>query len=112
MAWTRTFPTLARRLRVQYTFLKSPQQDISTALPKVLYGADIWYTPVHGPQAGPRRQGSVRIVKRLTSVQRAATIQVDITGGPPLMHQTRTGTPTCSQLTSQSTNGVKGQSRA
>ena len=52
---------------------------ISVAIPKVLYGADIWYPPVSGPKAGPKRQGSVKMIKGLTTIQRAAAIA--ITGG-------------------------------
>ena len=52
---------------------------ISTALPKILYAVDVWCTPLHGTEVGPRTKGSVTAIKRLTTAQRAGTIA--ITGG-------------------------------
>ena len=52
---------------------------ISAALPKILYAVDIWCTPLHDTEAGPRTKGSVTVIKRLTTLQRAGTIA--ITGG-------------------------------
>jgi ribonuclease HI len=52
---------------------------ISVALPKVLYAVDVWCTPAHGADAGPRLKGSVSAVKQLTTTQRAGAIA--ITGG-------------------------------
>jgi ribonuclease HI len=52
---------------------------ISVALPKVMYAIDIWCTPIHGAPGGPKAKGSVKAVKRLTTVQRAGALA--ITGG-------------------------------
>ena len=49
---------------------------ISVALPKVLYAINIWCTPHHGTEAGPRIKGSVAVAKWLTTVQRAGTITI------------------------------------
>jgi hypothetical protein len=44
---------------------------ISVALPRVLYAVDIWCTPPHSIEAGPKRKGSLSVIKKLTSTQRA-----------------------------------------
>ena len=52
---------------------------VSVALPRILYGIDVWCTPIHGRNANGCRKGSVAIVKKLASVQRAGALAV--TGG-------------------------------
>ena len=52
---------------------------VGVALPRILYGIDIWCTPIHGTNARGRRKGSVTAIKKLTSVQRAGALAV--TGG-------------------------------
>ena len=52
---------------------------VSVALLRILYGIDIWCTLLHGKNARGGRKGSVNIVKKLTTVQRAGTLA--ITGG-------------------------------
>ena len=52
---------------------------VSVALPRILYGIDVWCTPIHGRNASGRRKGSVTAIKKLLSVQRAGTLA--ITGG-------------------------------
>jgi hypothetical protein len=52
---------------------------VSVALPRILYGIDIWCTPLHGKSARGGKKGSVNFVKKLTSLQRAGTLA--ITGG-------------------------------
>ena len=52
---------------------------IGVALPRILYGIDVWCTPIHGRNANGRRKGSVAIVRKLASVQRAGALAV--TGG-------------------------------
>ena len=52
---------------------------VGVALPRILYGIDVWCTPIHGRNANGRRKGSVAIVKKLASVQRAGALAV--TGG-------------------------------
>jgi ribonuclease HI len=52
---------------------------ISVALPKVLYAIDVWCIPLHGTEAGPKKKGSVNVIKKLTTIQRAGALA--ITGG-------------------------------
>ena len=52
---------------------------VSVALPRILYGIDVWCTPLHGSNARGGRKGSVNVVKKLTTVQCAGTLA--ITGG-------------------------------
>ena len=52
---------------------------VSVALPRILYGIDVWCTPIHGKNANGWRKGSVNFVKKLSSVQRAGALA--ITGG-------------------------------
>ena len=52
---------------------------ISVALPRIMYGIDIWCTPIHGKNAKGSKKGSVNFIKKLTTAQRAGTIA--ITGG-------------------------------
>src|SRR5258707_4238785 len=49
---------------------------ISIALPRILYAIDVWCTPIHGAQAGPKRKGSVSVIKKLITAQRAGTIAI------------------------------------
>jgi hypothetical protein len=51
----------------------------SVALPRILYGIDIWCTPIHRKNAKGSKKGSVNIVKKLTTIQRAGALV--ITGG-------------------------------
>ena len=55
------------------------------ALPHILYGIDVWCTPLHGRHARGNRKGSVKAIKKLTSIQRLRTLA--ITGG---LHTTPT----------------------
>ena len=52
---------------------------VSIALPRILYGIDVWCTPIHGRHSSGRRKGSVAFIKKLSSVQRAGALA--ITGG-------------------------------
>ena len=52
---------------------------VSVALPRILYGIDVWCTPVHGGGINGGRKGSVNFVRKLASVQRAGALA--ITGG-------------------------------
>ena len=52
---------------------------VSVALPRILYGIDVWCTPIHGRNAKGSRKGSVAAIKKLASVQRAGALAV--TGG-------------------------------
>jgi hypothetical protein len=48
----------------------------AVAIPKFTYAADVWFTPIQR-QAGRRRaSGLVGVVRKLTSVQRMATIAI------------------------------------
>lgn len=52
---------------------------IGVALPRILYGADVWCVPIHTDPTGGRRKGSVFAIRKLTTTQRAGTLA--ITGG-------------------------------
>ena len=52
---------------------------ISVALPHIMYGIDVWCTPLHGHNARGNRKGSVNFIKKLTTTQRAGALA--ITGG-------------------------------
>ena len=52
---------------------------VSVALPRILYGIDVWCTPIHGRNAKGSRKGSVASIRKLAAVQRAGALAV--TGG-------------------------------
>ena len=52
---------------------------VSVALPRILYGIDIWCTPLHGRNAKGGKKGSANFIKKLVTVQRAGALA--ITGG-------------------------------
>lgn len=46
------------------------------ALPCILYGIDTWCTLLHGRHARGSRKGSVKAIKKLTSVQRSGALAI------------------------------------
>lgn len=52
---------------------------VSVVLPRILYGLDVWCTPIHGKNARGNKKGSVGVIKKLTTTQMAGTLAV--TGG-------------------------------
>ena len=52
---------------------------VGVVLSCILYGIDVWCTPIHGSNANGRRKGSVTFIKKLSSVQHAGALA--ITGG-------------------------------
>jgi ribonuclease HI len=52
---------------------------IGVAIPRILYGADVWCVPIHEAPGEERRKGSVHAIRKLTTAQRAGTLA--ITGG-------------------------------
>ena len=52
---------------------------ISVTIPQIMYGMDMWCTPLHGWNTAVSRKESVNPIKKLTTVQRAGAIA--ITGG-------------------------------
>jgi len=52
---------------------------ISVALPRALYAIDLWCTPTQSNYPGPRAIGSAKVMRQLSTLQRAATTA--ITGG-------------------------------
>ena len=52
---------------------------ISVALPRILYGAEVWYTPSGEPNIGKKPKGTGLITGKLAGMQRAGAIA--ITGG-------------------------------
>ena len=51
---------------------------IGVALPKILYGADVWYTPAPSgtPTSNSRRVGTVQVTKKLARMQRAGVLAI------------------------------------
>ena len=56
---------------------------VSVALPRILYGLDVWCTPIHRKNAKGNKKGSVNVIKKLATVQRAGALAV--TGGLRMM---------------------------
>jgi ribonuclease HI len=52
---------------------------VSVVVPRILYGIDVWCTPLHGKNTRGGKKGSVNIIKKLTTTQRAGVLAV--TGG-------------------------------
>src|SRR5260221_775414 len=52
---------------------------IGVALPKILYAAEVWYTPLQSRRNGRSKGGSVKVVRQLMRMQRAGALA--ITGG-------------------------------
>jgi ribonuclease HI len=52
---------------------------VSVALPRILYGIDIWHTPIHRKNGRGGSKGSVGFIKKLTTIQQAGALA--ITGG-------------------------------
>ena len=57
-------PKYARRL---YT---------GVALPRILYGADIWCNPPQGDRPGPKDPGSAKVTAKITSIQRSGALAI------------------------------------
>ena len=51
----------------------------SVALPRVLYAVDLWCSPANRTHEGPKTIGSTRVIKQISSIQRAGALA--ITGG-------------------------------
>ena len=52
---------------------------IGVAIPRILYGIDVWCVPTHETHANDKRKGSLRAIQKLSTTQRAGTLA--ITGG-------------------------------
>jgi ribonuclease HI len=52
---------------------------VSMALPRIMYGINVWCSPLHGKNVKGSRKRSVNFIKKLTTVQRAGALA--ITGG-------------------------------
>ena len=50
---------------------------MSVAVPKMTYGAEIWYNPPRKTPGAKHKTGSVRVLHQLTKVQRMATIVIN-----------------------------------
>jgi hypothetical protein len=48
----------------------------SVIVPKILYAADVWITPLNKPLNAKRTSGSISIIKRLASIQGIATLAI------------------------------------
>ena len=49
---------------------------IGVALPRILYGIDMWCVPAHKEAEGDRRKGNIHAIKKLTTMQRAGTLAI------------------------------------
>ena len=49
---------------------------LSVAVPKMMYGLDIWYTPPYQEEGKRRKTGSVKALKEFTKIQRIATLAI------------------------------------
>jgi len=50
---------------------------ITVAIPKITYGAEVWYNPPTKQTGKKNRTGSVKALKELTKIQRVATIAIN-----------------------------------
>ena len=50
---------------------------MTVAIPKMTYGAEIWYSPPRKIPGAKRMTGSVRIMRQLTKIQRIATLAIN-----------------------------------
>lgn len=48
----------------------------AVALPKMIYAADVWYTPPHIPPGKTRRVGSVTVLREIQQIQRQGTLAI------------------------------------
>jgi ribonuclease HI len=49
---------------------------ISVALPRILYGANIWCGPPKGVDSNAKNNGSAKVIRQLTTIQRSGTIAI------------------------------------
>jgi ribonuclease HI len=49
---------------------------IGVALPRILYGADVWCGPPVSEHPGPKDRGSAKVIRQLTSIQRSGAIAI------------------------------------
>lgn len=52
------------------------QLYMAVAIPKLLYAADLWFSPVYREGSNVLQRGSVGVVKRLSTVQRLAAVAI------------------------------------
>ena len=73
--WTLAFRRLARPTSgVNLRLMR--QMYSAVAIPKVVYAADVWYTPTRKKEGASRLSGSVGITNKLASIQRMAAIAI------------------------------------
>jgi hypothetical protein len=49
---------------------------LSIAIPKMLYAADVWFTPIRKSQSGKKATGSVGFATKMAKVQRVAALSI------------------------------------
>jgi ribonuclease HI len=49
---------------------------IGVALPRILYGAEIWCGPPASEHAGPKSTGASKVIRQLTSIQRSGALAI------------------------------------
>ena len=52
------------------------QLYLAVALPKIVYGIEVWYTPPSKPEGYSRNTGSVQALRNLKKIQRMATLAI------------------------------------
>jgi hypothetical protein len=73
--WTALFKRIARnRSGLSAQLLR--RLYIAVATPKIIYAADVWFTPLHKPAGAKKQHGSVAAAGKLTKVQRTAAIAI------------------------------------
>jgi len=74
-AWTMLFRCLSRQNKGISPKLMQRLYK-SVAIPKMTYGIDVWWTPVHKPPDKKRKVGSVGVTKELGKIQRMASLAI------------------------------------
>ncbi|THH16336.1 hypothetical protein EW146_g4287 [Bondarzewia mesenterica] len=78
MAWTSQLKRLAKlSTGIKPALLR--QLYVGVAIPKMMYAADVWCTPIYETEGGKKARGSVGTATALTRVQR--TVARTILGG-------------------------------
>ena len=49
---------------------------IGVAIPRILYGAEVWCIPIYGAANGGKCKGSIHTIRKLTTMQRVGTLAI------------------------------------
>ena len=75
--WTLAFRRLARPTMGVNLWLMR-QMYCAVVLPKMMYVADVWYMPTHKREGAEKTSGSVGITRRMASMQRMASMAIQV----------------------------------